>query len=119
MYGQPILHFSLRLHGKVTDENNNPINGIRVIVENKGDVVRDTLYTGQTGEYNLKREYDHLYAEGIICHYDDIDGEENDGDFESVKSFPALTSTEDPDDHFLWFDGAYAAEETIVLKKKQ
>jgi len=73
-YGMPVENFEI--NGVISDSAHTPIQNIRV-VNNK----RDTLYTNSKGEYSFEfwgPDYAHLKIE-------DIDGEENGGEFRSVE----------------------------------
>jgi len=71
MYGAPVDEFEL--YGIVTDRTNEPIQNIRVLKHN-----RDTLYTDSEGKFFYRSWEEGRY---LTLRFDDIDGEENGGEF--------------------------------------
>ena len=78
MYGMPEKEYEpySRIDGIVTDkETSNPIQNIQIIGQN-----RDTIYTNAYGRYSF---YD--VSPNIHLKIEDIDGEENGGEFETQE----------------------------------
>lgn len=110
MYGSPYSDFSVKI--KVTDENGTPIKGIEA-TEKKYDPQKH--YSDENGEINAS------YRDIIIptIFLNDIDGEANGGDFQSATlkhEDYELKQTKESDK--AWYDGAFDANITVVLKKK-
>ena len=103
------------LNGVVTDkETSNPIKNICVI----NQTYSDTIYTNAEGKYafsyhgNIVRTF-HLKIE-------DIDGEENGGDFETQEIDVTFTKEDqvEPGDGNL-YDGKFVKTQNIELQKKE
>ena len=80
-YGSPSVDY--RVIGEVSDEEGNPLEGIRVIVE-KNFRMADTVYTDTKGVFQTEN----IHSGGFYIHdvaFDDVDGEAGGGEFESVK----------------------------------
>ena len=127
MYGEP--HADFKAIGSVTDQSGKPIEGIRVAVqqhrhyENSESVIydqndwydNDTLFTDSEGKYELVRSV--FSAPNMVTIvFEDIDGEENGGEFEKAEANPKLTQTKKGDKS--WYGGAFEAKADAVLKKK-
>jgi len=105
MYGMPDeKYFNLcELNGIVTDkETSNPIQNIQII---RGD--RDTIHTDADGKY-VFREFLSRYH----LKFEDIDGEENGGEFETQEIDVKFTQ----DDKV---EGKFAKTINIELEKKK
>ena len=70
-YGMAVDEFEI--NGVVTNRTNEPIPNIRIIEKQS----RDTLYTNSGGKFSLRS----WEGEYITLKFDDIDGEENGGEF--------------------------------------
>jgi len=70
-YGMPESEFEI--YGKVTDKTGQPIENIRITNQNYSD----TLHTNSIGKFHLK----FLGYQGTRLKFEDIDGEENGGEF--------------------------------------
>ena len=127
MYGEPYAVF--KALGTVSDENGKPIEGIRVAIrqhrhyENSSDVIydqndwyeNDTLYTDRQGAYQLTRSVFER-PDDVEIVFEDIDGEENGGEFTSAEATPEITRTEKGDNQ--WFRGAFEVRADVKLKKQ-
>lgn len=89
MYGCPSADYEVS--GEVTDEDGNPIKGIRVAVDWTEGVDdynlrhKDTVYTNSSGVYESRLDrYLAIKPESLSLVFEDVDGEDN-GTFE--KSF--------------------------------
>ena len=119
MYGSP--HADFRALGSATDEGGNPISGIRVVLHKEWSwrdtfVENDTLYTDSKGEFLLKPRNHPEQPHKITIVFDDVDGEENGGEFESLTVQPEIVQIKDGDHN--WFTGSYEAKADVQLKKK-
>ena len=116
MYGQP--HADFKALGTVRDEDGNPIKGIQVTVRqlwSYDEPADNKLFTGAEGTYQLIREvFDG--PESVTVTFEDVDGEENGGDFASAEVSPEVVQTEKGDND--WYGGAFEARADVVLKKK-
>jgi len=84
-YGMPADEYELK--GSVTDSSNKPIKNIRIIRERYYEDRNDTLYTNSEGKYGFRiyGDYSHYSGQPIHLKIDDIDGEENGGEFVSTE----------------------------------
>jgi len=84
-YGMPADEYELK--GSVTDSSNKPIKNIRIIRERHYEDRNDTLYTNSEGKYGFRiyEDYSHYSGRPIHLKIDDIDGEENGGEFVSTE----------------------------------
>ena len=133
-YGTPSVDFKVK--GTVTDEDENPLEGIRVIVRREAnnqprsnqsyvdDYGRyhlyggdDTLYTDVKGKYESSVMDAFAVAEQKV-YFDDVDGNAN-GAFKSdsvlVRTAPQKKFKESDGN---WYDGGYEYTVDVKLKKK-
>lgn len=119
MYGCPNADYEVS--GAVSDEEGNPVEGIRVAIEwDRGDSYqqRDTLFTDEKGEYLMKMHQDAFFQK-VTAEFEDVDGEAN-GSFESASG-----EVEKPDFGYSdkgkdeWYIGTYSARIDKTLKKKK
>ena len=88
-YGQPYAEF--KIVGEVKSQSGKPLKGIRVTVnprnsDEHGRYYSDTLFTDSDGKYSkarLKHTWPDELKDAVIT-FEDIDGTENGGEFESV-----------------------------------
>ena len=127
MYGEP--HADFKAIGTVTDNAGKPVEGIRVAVqqhrhyENSDSVIydqndwydNDTIFTDSNGKYELVRSV-FSAPNRVTVVFEDIDGEENGGEFEKAEANPKVTQTKKGDKN--WYSGAFQAEADARLKKK-
>ena len=127
MYGQP--HADFKAVGTVKDKSGKPIEGIRVAVqqhrhyENSESVIydqndwydNDTLFTDVNGQYELVRSvFDAPNRVTVV--FEDIDGEENGGEFAKAEANPKVVQTKKGDKS--WYGGAFQVEADAKLNKK-
>lgn len=122
-YGCPYAEFSLK--GTVVDEKDTPIEGIRVAVEVwnvDGKDIRkmynDTLYTNAEGKVSFMPSHDYFFypPDSVSVAMEDVDGEDNDGDFKSQIISPEVVQIEKGDG--VWFEGRYESSFNAKLQKK-
>ncbi len=77
-YGVPTATF--RVRGVVTDEENNPVEGIRVAVSDREGWDSDTVYTSADGEFETC-DMSVGSVESVRAVLTDVDGEKNGGTF--------------------------------------
>ena len=127
MYGQP--HAFFKAIGSVKDEKGKPIEGIRVSITrhnyhpNTSDVTwvnnnsyeYDVLYTDSKGAYQL---IESIFEgpDNVVLVFEDIDGDDHGGNFESVRTTPSVKQTEKGDG--LWYGGAFEVKSNVKMKKK-
>jgi putative lipoprotein (rSAM/lipoprotein system) len=116
MYGQPYADF--KALGTVRDEDGNPVKGIQVTVRQNWRYTKpaeNKLFTDTEGTFQLIRQvFDE--PESITVTFEDVDGEENGGDFASAEVSPEITHTKKGDHDF--YGGAFEARADVQLKKK-
>ena len=115
-YGCP--HADYVVKGTITDEGGKPIKGIKVTAPNGSSYdsqYQQIVQTDASGNFALK-EFSSM--RGSYLFVEDIDGEDNGGDFKSdtidVRELPH-TQVEKGE---RWYNGKYEATATIKLKKK-
>ena len=127
MYGSPHADFSAS--GTVTDTQGNAIEGIRVAVRqhthysNSENVIYDqndwdkydTLYTNASGKYLLEETVLPVPSDVTIV-FEDIDGPEHGGEFETATATPAVEQTKKGGRG--WYIGAYQVRADVTLKNK-
>ena len=127
-YGCP--HADFEAKGVVTDEEGKGIQGIRVVISAEhpnpsytGTPIADTLWTNQNGEYDTGETYQESYVYNVFAYMDsvklefeDVDGQENGGEFQKVSIEVPVFKVKDGDGN--WYDGAYEAGANVTMTKK-
>ena len=127
MYGEP--HADFKAIGTVKDNTGKPVEGIQVAVrqhrhyENTSSVIydqndwfdSDTVFTDSSGSFELTRSVFDA-PNDVTVFFEDIDGEENGGEFEKAEANPEVKRTKKGDKS--WYGGAFETRADIVLKKK-
>ena len=108
-YGVPYATFEIK--GKVVDSEGNPLKGIEVYGEDIYEYMRVKTTTDENGSFNLVQPEWLPAGEADIC-FEDVDGEENGGDFGKKTETVKLTQTEDGEGH--WNDGVYSSEDLTI-----
>lgn len=113
-YGVPTATF--RVRGVVTDEENNPVEGIRVAVSDGEGWDSDTVYTTADGEFETC-DMSVGSVESVRAVLADVDGEENGGTFapDTVKFEEMKVDTIREGD---WGGGEYELSFERKLKKE-
>lgn len=118
-YGAPYAEFELK--GKVTDILDNPLNGIKVNVQQENSYAIGEIYTDSQGNYFIKNE---IFPDNNLefkIKIEDIDGEENGGEFYTqIITFPVKESdyiheSKKKND---WYQGKVSKEINFKLQKK-
>jgi len=135
-YGTPSVDFKVK--GTVTDADEKPIEGIRVIVRTNADNLPDprqsyvddlgryhvyggddTLYTDVKGRYE-SHELNSVFIASQKVYFDDVDGGKNGGAFESdsveLKTAPNR-QYQKGDGH--WYSGGYEYTVDVQLQKRK
>ena len=123
-YGCP--HADFEAKGVVTDEDGNGIQGIRVVISAEypnpdytGAPLTDTLWTNHSGEYVTGESYiddDFAYMDSVKLEFEDVDGQENGGEFHKVTVEVPVFKVKEGDGN--WYDGAYEAGANVTMLKK-
>lgn len=113
-YGVPFTGFQLK--GKVSNEQAEPIKNIRIIVEKKYESA-DTLYTSETGNYDVAFPLYEPNNEFNVS-VEDIDGEENNGMFVSQSKTIILKETDFNNGNKEWYESPVIKEVNFTLKKQ-
>ena len=135
-YGCPSVDFKVK--GTVTDAEENPLKGIRVIVRTNFDNLPDsrqsyvddlgryhvyggddTLYTDANGRYE-SHELNTVSIASQKVYFDDLDGDDNSGTFlsDSVELKTAPNKLyKDGDGH--WYNGGYEYTVDVQLQAKK
>ena len=108
-YGVPYATFEIK--GKVVDSEGNPLKGIEVYGEDIYEYMRVKTTTDEDGSFNLVQPEWLPAGEADIC-FEDVDGEEDGGDFGKKPETVKLTQTEDGEGH--WNDGVYSSEDLTI-----
>ncbi len=116
-YGTPSV--SYRIKGTVTDKDNAPIKGIKVVIsdECKYDTDDITVYTDADGKFTGPHTYSFsLYGQTVT--FEDVDGEDNGGRFKSatlgIDDMTAKKVEEGGD----WYSGDYEVTADVKLEKE-
>ena len=110
-YGTPYADYEIK--GVVTNiENAQPIPGIRVIHQNH----RDTIYTDAEGKYAFN--YERWLFEYFNLKIEDIDGEDNGGDFRTQEIVVKVTEKDKVKAGEGWYAGKYVKIQDIALISK-
>jgi len=121
-YGCPYTEFVLK--GVVTDADSNPIKGIKVTLVRSDDEYQynriGDQYTDENGSISLEDACSTVGAfysdKGYRLCFEDVDGEQNGGEFESKSIDATIVKTKDASG--AWFEGAYKCEFETQLSKK-
>jgi len=126
-YGQPSADFSIV--GEVKSSEGKPLKGIRVIVNPERDQddeyskwVQDTLFTDSEGKFSKEQlKYGWPSKDKFKVTFEDIDGPENGGEFETVALIDeGLSIKQVKKGSGNWYEGAYriTADATMSPKKQ-
>lgn len=121
-YGSP--HADFEAKGVVTDEEGKGIQGIRVVISAEYpnpvfEPITDTLWTNHNGEYVTGESYidDYFaYKDSVKLEFEDVDGQENGGEFQKVSIEVPVFKVKDGDGN--WYYGAYEAGANVTMIKK-
>ena len=123
-YGCP--HAEFRATGVVTDEEGQPISGIRVVMSAdypnsnvKGP--SDTLWTGPDGAYMYAPQdfyaSDYPFLDSVKFKFEDVDGEANGGEFSKVEIEVPVFQVEPGDGN--WYQGSYQSGVDVTMFRKE
>lgn len=107
MYGTPIAEYQVK--GCVTDADDNPIAGLRVVITETGfgeENDMQTLTTNKNGEY-ISEKKERKYRTNTLT-ITDIDGDENGGSFkEKTFNLNEIKPVLDKSKAEGWYEGVY------------
>ena len=108
-YGMP--HATYKVNGKVTNEMNKKIPGIRVIME------YDTVITNDEGKYEFIRS-DFPGSQDFHISFEDIDSIDN-GLYEKMDTVVSFVDPEFKNGDNNWYSGETSKEFNVQLKKEE
>ena len=134
LYGVPSVTY--RVIGSVTDEEGKPLENIQVILNDEcanfyfdeennvfgidsttWKAIPDTVYTDKNGGFSTHYVSSEI-MQAIKIKFQDIDGEENGGEFETKELTQSDFEKKQLENGDGWFQGEYELSKKITLKKK-
>lgn len=116
-YGVPSV--SYRIKGTVTDKDNAPIKGIKVVISDEPEIESDdiTVYTDADGKFTGPHTYSFsLYGQTVT--FEDVDGEDNGGRFKSsTLGIDDMTARKVKEGGH-WYSGDYEVTADVKLEKE-
>lgn len=120
MYGTPTMDFQTK--GCVTDTENNPIQGLRVVLTEKYDSNKEatqTFTTDAEGKFTSEKVYSRIGYSGTLT-ITDTDGEANGGEFkEQTINLKDVKSTLDESTKDGWYWGVVTFEANATMLKQE
>lgn len=111
-YGCP--HVDYRIKGTVTDENNSPIKGIKVLINN----VDNDIYTDGNGKFEGPHASDVSLGRQTVS-FEDVDGEDNGGLFKSATfGIDDMQQKQVKKGDGNWYQGDYELTADVKLEKE-
>ena len=117
MYGQPSMDYTIS--GRVTDENDKPLEGIKVgnyYNRSQSNYTSAEALTDKNGEYVISGS--EWPGDSVELYYDDIDGEANGGEFDT-QSKTVNVSLIKKYKNDSWNQGLYGASDVDIKMKKK
>ena len=119
-YGSPYADYIFK--GEASDEQGNPIQGIRVVLfpygEQEDTVCGDTLFTGADGKVEKRLEYNWVQENDIKVKFEDVDGAEN-GSFKNKELVGDAVTIKQTSEGKKWYMGEFTITAKAVLEKKE
>lgn len=118
MYGSPSATYEVK--GKVLDNEGNPINGIKIVLQD--DATDPNPYeiaesqSLENGDYKIRNTI--LPRSKLYLSVEDIDGTENGGEFEEQTIELDFSKVEATGDKGAWYEGTKSLEKHIVMQEK-
>ena len=118
MYGSPSTTYEVK--GKVLDNEGNPINGIKIVLQD--DATDPNPYeiaesqSLENGDYKIRNTT--FPRSKLYLSVEDVDGTANGGEFEEQTielDFSKVEATGDKDE---WYNGTKSLEKQIVMQEK-
>ncbi|MCL2435439.1 MAG: radical SAM-associated putative lipoprotein [Lentimicrobiaceae bacterium] len=116
-YGEP--HANYELKGTITNkETSRPIKHIQITTNIRDEYRKDTLYTDSRGQYNYKF-WDYLWDRPLHLKFEDIDGEENGGEFITQEMDITFTDADlVQKGKGAWDKGTFVKTKNVELERK-
>lgn len=118
MYGSPSTTYEVK--GKVLDNEGNPINGIKIALQD--DATDPNPYeiaesqSLENGDYTIRNTT--FPTNKLYLSVEDIDGEANGGEFEEQTIELDFSKVEATGDKGAWYEGTKSLEKQIVMQEK-
>lgn len=118
MYGSPSTTYEVK--GKVLDNKGNPINGIKIALQD--DATDPNPYeiaesqSLENGDYTIRNTT--LPRSKLYLSVEDIDGAANGGEFEEQTIELDFSKVEATGDKGAWYEGTKSLEKQIVMQEK-
>ena len=118
MYGSPSTTYEVK--GKVLDNKGNPINGIKIALQD--DATDPNPYqiaesqSLENGDYKIRNTISPQSK--LYLSVEDIDGAENGGEFEEQTIELDFSKVEATGDKDAWYNGTKSIEKYIVMQEK-
>ncbi len=125
MYGSPSANY--QVSGTVTDENGNPIEGIKAslsfIKEQEGEIVAgediSAVLTDASGKFSLGTPVMDLGLNGVKLVVKDIDGEEHGGTFkDGINDIEFMNAKLVTPGDGSWYSGTIAIKQDVKMEKE-
>lgn len=116
-YGTPSV--SYRVIGTVTDENNAPVKGIKVVISDYPETETDdvTVYTDADGKFAGSHTYSFSLDKQTVS-FEDVDGEDNGGLFKSATLGLDDMTKKQLEKGGHWYRGDYELTANVKLEKE-
>lgn len=95
------------VNGHVTDQDGDPVEHIKVTLDWGGYTIPDVVYTSSDGVFKAEARLDSKESVELTLTFEDIDGEENGGAFETMTDVVTLYPKETEDGEPVRFDLDY------------
>ena len=118
MYGSPSATYEVK--GKVLDNEGNPINGIKIVLQD--DAIDPNPYeiaesqSLENGDYTIRNTT--FPRSKLYLSVEDIDGAANGGEFEEQTIELDFSKVEAKGDKDAWYEGTKSLEKQIVMQEK-
>ena len=118
MYGSPSTTYEVK--GKVLDNKGNPINGIKIALQD--DATDPNPYeiaesqSLENGDYTIRNTT--FPRSKLYLSVEDIDGAENGGEFEEQTIELDFSKVEATGDKDAWYNGTKSLEKQIIMQEK-
>ena len=118
MYGSPSTTYEVK--GKVLDNKGNPINGIKIVLQD--DATDPNPYqiaesqSLENGDYKIRNTISPQSK--LYLSVEDIDGAANGGEFEEQTIELDFSKVEATGDKDAWYNGTKSLEKHIVMQEK-
>ena len=122
-YGSPYADY--KYMGTITDEDGNPIQGIKATLVGSSNIISGreiaVLTTDKDGKFESEY-YNEMNTHIAKIEFTDIDGELNGGEFASASINPSemeSTKVKENDTHDKWYQGQFERKANVKLYPKE